>query len=62
MLRSEGVSSSDPSFTDDLVKPTQVQDDDDEVDLVKQMLFTSIGRENPRPHLLVSLRGRNTSR
>jgi hypothetical protein len=39
-----------------------VQDDDDEVDLVKQMLFTPIGRENPRPHLLVSLRAPNWSR
>lgn len=46
VLQSRGLMGSDPSFTDDAGEGV-------EQDEVRQMLFTPIGRENPRPHLLV---------
>lgn len=52
VLQSRGLMGSDPSFTDD----AQAEVEDEEQDEIRQMLFAPIGRENPRPHLLVRLR------
>jgi cleavage and polyadenylation specificity factor subunit 1 len=55
VLQSDGLASSDPSLTDDLVDGVPVTAPDEEADEVKQMLFVPIGRGTPRPHLLVRL-------
>ena len=56
VLESEGVSNSEPSFTDDYDgTPSEFPD------RVKQMLFHPIGRENPRPHVTVSSNTRNSA-
>ena len=52
VLQSDGLSMSEPSFTDDAADGIQSPEED--ADLVKQVVFTPVGRENPRPHLLVS--------
>jgi hypothetical protein len=53
VLQSGGVSSSDPSFTDDFTGGKHIEAEEVE-DPVKQMLFHPIGSRTPRSHLLVS--------
>lgn len=53
VLQSGGLMASEPSFTDD--SSGNGLDENGEMDYVKQMVFAPIGKENPRPHLLVSL-------
>ncbi|WRT69124.1 protein CFT1 [Kwoniella shivajii] len=50
VLQSDGLGSSAPSFTDDLVDG--VTKDDEVDDEVKQMVFCPIGKGTVRPHLL----------
>ena len=52
VLQSNGLTSSEPSFTDDFADGIPLNDVD-EADPVKQMLFHPIGSRTPRPHLLV---------
>ena len=51
VLQSGGLMASEPSFTDD-ASGTGLEENG-ELDHVKQMLFAPVGKENPRPHLLV---------
>jgi len=55
VLQSTGLSNSEPSFTDDAQGEAPAQVEEEEADHVKQLSFALVGRENPRPHVLVSL-------
>ncbi|ORY33060.1 cleavage and polyadenylation specific protein [Naematelia encephala] len=52
VLESDGLASSQPSFTDDLDDGI-MPEPDEESDPIKQMHFLPIGARTPRPHLLV---------
>jgi cleavage and polyadenylation specificity factor subunit 1 len=52
VFRSEGLGQSDSSFTDDLLSDQLEHPADDDTDLIKQLLFCSIGSHHPRPHIL----------
>lgn len=54
VLQSTGLSNSEPSFTDDAHGEAQPQAEEEEADQVKQLTFALLGREHPRPHVLVS--------
>jgi len=51
VLQSGGLMASEPSFTDD--SSGTGLDETEEMDYVRQMVFAPVGKENPRPHLLV---------
>lgn len=52
VLQSIGLSASEASFTDDAAGIGA--SDEDYPDEVRQMSFLPVGKETPRPHLIVS--------